>query len=174
MISLERRFARLFRAYERADRDRTRLKNQVALLIEDQTDLEREIKRRNKADRARERATHKTFGQYLSIVSYSITRLARAGDREAADKMSGWLDYLEDAAIPVADAQVLIDLLETWCSLASPDHHLSIRTRVVLDDITGAESRSEALRELQFTSGKREERITTDELHRAEDLMPDV
>ncbi len=92
--------------------------------------------------------------------------------------MSEWRDYVEENAAPVADVKELVETLEEWCLWTAVSEQtadaLYMRTRKLLNDITGTETGSAPMRELQLAEDQRKEGVPESQPDSAQTQVSDV
>jgi hypothetical protein len=145
VLSLERRYAKLVRSYDRLRDLYNDAVHQKHVLADDVRDLKVLVRSLQRESRERERASKNTMDRLFASTQYAITHLHEAGDLEAAERLSDWLDVMRENMLPVADVRRLTGLLEEWCDAMPCDDATQVasvymRTRAALNDVTGTSS----------------------------------
>lgn len=144
-LSLERRYARVVRSLVAAREQLAELRHQRSILADDLRDARADIRRLQREEKERDRASTNTLDKLFASVQYALNHLYDADDLEAATKLGEWLGEMRGVMLPVADIREIIDLLEEWRDVVpSGDGNriatLYMRTQVALNEITGKQA----------------------------------
>lgn len=96
-ISKDRRFAKLWRAYERVEAELARVRKQRDVALEDLGDAHRLHKQTQKAFREVEEELADTDAHTIAMLEYCASRLHLAGSRNAGDKVDRWIGEIKNA-----------------------------------------------------------------------------
>lgn len=138
--SLKTQHARLIRAHQRLREIYQSSIEDRKLLREKNKELSQELRAAKSELRGYENASFNTLGKLFTSVRYAINHLYDAGDIEAAEKLSVWLDEMSCNMQPIADVKEILDLLDEWASSAESDSDQSLiymRTRTVISELRG-------------------------------------
>lgn len=138
--SLKTQHVRLIRAHERLRELYRESLNKRRILTEENKGLKRELREARSELTSYERASYNTLGKLLSSVQYAVNHLYEAGDKEAAEKLSNWMEEMRNNLQPVANVQHLIEQLQEWIAVAESRSDKSIaymKTRGLLDELAG-------------------------------------
>lgn len=145
--SLERRWARLVKAYSRLKNLYERALQRESILVDELRDARAEVRGLRRDAQQLDRASRKSFEHLLATTRYAIAHLYEANDFVAAEKLEGWIEVMEDTMQPVANVQHLIDLLQEWCDRMPCDDVDKVsatwmKTKSVLDAARGTDGTS--------------------------------
>lgn len=132
---LVRAYARLRDLYDKSIRDRALLKDRV-------DDLQIELRRARRELNEYTSASRNTLGKLFASTQFAIQHLVAAGDLEAAERLSVWLDEMRDSMQPVANVRDIVDTLEEWTQAIESGADQGVvymKTRMMLREIRGVD-----------------------------------
>lgn len=112
--TLERRWAQLVNSYARLKELYDKSLQREALLASQLREARVEVRELRRERKEYLNASRTSMEKLLATTRYAIAHLYAAHDLVAAEKLEGWLEYIEDNLQPVTNVTHLIELLEEW------------------------------------------------------------